>query len=403
MAVMKILVVCMHYYPEPFTVSSICEHFARQGHDVLVVTSKPHYGYAEIPERYRNLDDEVINGVRVHRCDITIRTERKLSIIKNYLSFYFHAKKYVKKLKENFDVVYSMSLSPIISVSPANIYARKHHVKHVLHCLDLWPESVLITKAMGPHNPFYHLLYRWSRNIYRKADEILVSSPSFIDYFSNVLKLPTNNIWFVMQPPLLTEKVGEDKHYEVPTLVYAGNIGKLQMVKEIVKAIKIVKDDGYNVNLILIGNGSEAEEVKGLIQELRLEERISFLGMQPRGVTAAYYANATGIIIPLKQGGYVGKTIPSKLVSCLNEGRPILAFLHGDGARMLDQARGSIFAKGEDARAFAIAMEELLSMPKEEREKLGQNNRDFYLAKCQKDEICQEILTELIEAAKSSS
>ena len=397
---MKILVVCMHYYPEPFTITSICEHFARQGHDVLVVTSKPHYGYAKIPEEYEHVDDEVINGVRVHRCDIAIRTESTLSIVKNYLSFYFNAKKYIKRLKENFDVVYSMSLSPIISVSPANIYAKKHHVKHVLHCLDLWPESVLITNAMGKHNPLYHLLYHWSRSIYKKADEILVSSPSFIDYFSDVLKLPTKNIWFVMQPPLLANQIGEDKQYKVPTLVYAGNIGKLQMVDEIVKAMKIVKDDSYNVNLIIIGNGSEASEVKGLIQEFHLEDRSEFLGMKPRGETAAYYANATGIIIPLKQGGYVGKTIPNKLVSSLNEGRPILAFLHGDGARLLDQAGGSIFAKGEDARAFAEAIEELLSLSKEEREKLGTNNRAFYESKCQKDEICQEILNELIEATK---
>ena len=37
--------------------------------------------------------------------------------------------------------------------------------------------------AMSKANPLYGLLYLWSKSIYSKADEILVSSPSFISEF----------------------------------------------------------------------------------------------------------------------------------------------------------------------------------------------------------------------------
>lgn len=397
---MRILIVCMHYRPEPFVISDIAEYLSSKGHYVQVVTSKPHYGYDKIPEEYIHVDDEVINGVRVHRCDLAPRGDSTASIIKNYLTFYRNANSYLRKMKEDFDVVYSMSLSPIISVSGANIYAKKHHVKHVLHCLDLWPESVLITGAMSKANPLYGLLYLWSKSIYSKADEILVSSPSFISYFRDVLKMGKANIKYLMQPPLLSAQIGEDVKYSRPTFVYAGNIGRLQMIDVVVKAFKRVLDGGIDAGLVLIGNGSEIGRIRQLIAGLSLEGRVELLGMKPRGVTKAYYRNATAILVPLKRGGYVGDTIPSKLVSCLDEGRPILAVLGGDGEKLLRASGGAIFSSTESESDIALAMEKMLSLSEQEREKLGENNLHYYQQNCRQDQICSQIEYELIEAAK---
>lgn len=397
---MKVLVVCQHYYPEPFTITHVCEHLAASGHDVLVVTAKPHYGYTEIPKEYAYLDDEVRNGARLHRVDIALRTGSRASIIRNYLSFYFNAMRYVRRLKEEFDVVYSMSLSPIISVAPGNLYAKKHGVKHVLHCLDLWPESVLITNAVKKDSAMYKVLYRWSRKIYSEADEILISSPSFYDYFRDVLHLGEKKIAFCMQPPLLAKQIGEDVIYERPTFVYAGNIGRLQMIDELIESFRLLLLKGFDADLIMIGAGSRMEEAKALSEKLRLSAHIHFLGMKPRGVTASYYANAEGIIVPLKEEGYVGKTIPNKLVSCLAEGKPILAFLGGDGAKLLHLSGGAIFPKSMDAEGFAEAFADLLSNSKEEKGRMGQNNRDYYLSSCEQGQLCQIIEEKLIEAAK---
>lgn len=394
------MVVCQHYYPEPFTITHVCEHLAASGHDVLVVTAKPHYGYTEIPKEYAHLDDEVRNGVRLHRVDIALRTGSRASIIRNYLSFYFNAMRYVRGLKEEFDVVYSMSLSPIISVAPGNLYAKKHGVKHVLHCLDLWPESVLITNAVKKDSAMYKVLYRWSRKIYSEADEILISSPSFYDYFRDVLHLGEKKIAFCMQPPLLAKQIGEDVIYERPTFVYAGNIGRLQMIDELIESFRLLLLKGFDADLIMIGAGSRMEEAKALSEKLGLSARIHFLGMKPRGVTARYYANAEGIIVPLKEEGYVGKTIPNKLVSCLAEGKPILAFLGGDGAKLLHLSGGAIFPKSMDAEGFAEAFADLLSNSKEEKGRMGQNNRDYYLSSCEQGQLCQIIEEKLIKAAK---
>ena len=67
---MKILVICQYYYPEPFRITDICEELAKGGHEVFVITGLPNYPIGEIYEDYKDGQrrDEIINGVKVHRC-----------------------------------------------------------------------------------------------------------------------------------------------------------------------------------------------------------------------------------------------------------------------------------------------------------------------------------------------
>ena len=78
---MKILVICQYYYPEPFRIADICEELVKKGDEVTVITGIPNYPMGEIYEGYKGKEklDEVINGVKVHRC-YTI--PRKKGIIK---------------------------------------------------------------------------------------------------------------------------------------------------------------------------------------------------------------------------------------------------------------------------------------------------------------------------------
>ena len=121
---------------------------------------------------YKNISEEVINGVNVHRVNLKPRKKGRLSIISNYLSFWINSKKWVRKTKLKFDYVYSMSLSPVTICSAGNLYKKKHGVKHIIHCLDLWPESVLVTKAVRKNSLMYRILYHWSRSIYKNASKI---------------------------------------------------------------------------------------------------------------------------------------------------------------------------------------------------------------------------------------
>ena len=113
---MKILVICQYYYPEPFRITDICEELVKRGHEVTVVTGTPNYPMGEIYEGYREGEkrDEMINGVKVHRCFTIGRKHGSIYRFLNYYSYAFSSTSYVKKLKEEFYVVLGNQLSPVM-------------------------------------------------------------------------------------------------------------------------------------------------------------------------------------------------------------------------------------------------------------------------------------------------
>ena len=113
---MKILVICQYYYPEPFRISNICEELVKSGHEVFVVTGFPNYPEGEIYKGYKFFKrrNEIINGVRVHRCFTIGRRRGPIFRFLNYYSYAFSSTIYVSMLREDFDIVFVNQLSPVM-------------------------------------------------------------------------------------------------------------------------------------------------------------------------------------------------------------------------------------------------------------------------------------------------
>ena len=77
---MNILVVCQHYWPEPFPIEDYCEELVRRGHTVSVITGVPNYPMGEIYKEYRNKKarNQIHNGVTIHR---TLTIPRKHNVL----------------------------------------------------------------------------------------------------------------------------------------------------------------------------------------------------------------------------------------------------------------------------------------------------------------------------------
>lgn len=373
---MKVLIICQFYYPENFVISKIAEALYQKGHDVTVLTGKPNYGYDQIIPEYKNIKYEEINGVKVHRVNLYPRKKSRLSIIRNYLSFWRNSKKWVRNCKENYDIVYSMSLSPVTILSAGNLYKKLHKVKHVVHCVDLWPESTLITHAVKKNSLAYKILYKWSRSLYSKADKVLIGSPSFKQYFSEVLKLRTDNISFVPQPSLIEDVDVEPKDLGSGfNILYCGNLGIIQLIHLIPEAMKLVNNP--NIKFHVIGMGPKTNELKSLIEKYNLHEKVIYHGPIPAKKAAAYFKGADALYVSLKGEGYVGCTIPNKLMMSMVYGKPILGVVKGDARDVIISSKGGIVCD-ETPEAVAKAIEELAVLDFEIRKKLGHNNQVYY-------------------------
>ncbi len=395
---MRILIVTQYYYPENVVVSDIAKELRRRGHDVTVVTGKPNYGYDQILPEYKKVKYEVLDGVRIFRLNLKARKKNRLSIIFNYLSFYFNSRRFLRHFKEEYDVVYSHSLSPIISVSGANIYKKKHHINHVLHCLDLWPISPVITHAVKMDGILYKLLYRWSRSIYDKCDKILLSSPSFIDYFKDTLHLEEKYYKYIPQPPLHIEGELDLKPIKYPEgfhFLYVGNIGKLQGVELLPYVMKEVLKTRSDIYFHIIGKGQNQDKLKKNIEDLGVHSHCTYYGSIPMRKARYYYPDADCLYLSLIDDGVVGKTIPSKLISYLTYSKPILGVISGDGKKILEDTNGAIIST-YDVSTIVNHVLEIANLKEEERIKMGQNNYKYYQSHFQLERIVDMIEKELL-------
>ncbi len=391
---MKILVVCQYFYPENFVISKICEKLVSFGHDVTVLTGKPNYGYGEIIPEYRKMKYQEYNGLKIHRVNLVARKKSRFLIIRNYLSFWRNSKKWVRKCKEKYDIVYSMSLSPVTILSAGNLYKKKHHVPHVVHCVDLWPESTIVTHAVRKGSLVYKFLYKWSRKLYEKADKVLIGSPSFEDYFHDVLKLD-KSMEFVPQPSLVEQSdlppIELDKNYF--HVLYCGNLGLIQQIPFITEAMKELKEE--KIKFHIIGMGPLSNKLENDIKEYGLENVI-YHGPIPAYQASAYFKAVDALYVGLKDEGTVGKTIPNKLVMSMAFAKPIIGLIEGDGKKILSEANGGVFAM-QNALSLKEALLKMSKMSDKERKTLGENNYRFYQEHLTLDKVSQAIEKSLLE------
>ncbi len=389
---MNLLIVCQLYYPENVVITNIAEELVKKGHEVHVLTGLPNYGFDHILEEYKDVREEEINGVKVHRVKIYAKQKDKFHIIANYMSYWYNAKRWVRKCKIKFDVVYSMSLSPVTILAPANLYKKKYHVKHVCHCVDLWPESVLVTNAVKKDTLFYKILYKWSKSLYGKVDQIIIGSPSYEQYFKNVLKLNNDNTVFIPQPPLASVDSPIAPHkYEQEGfhILYCGNIGRIQMVEDIPEAMSLVKKD--NVYFDIIGMGPLTDKLKENIIKYHVEDKVFYHGPIVARLSSAYFKSADALYVSLNSNGYVGKTIPNKLVMSMAFKKPILANLDGDGAHMLLKSGGGILLDEQNPANLALKIEKIADLDNKVLNTMGEKNYRYYLDNFHIDSVSDKI------------
>lgn len=392
---MNILVVGQVFYPDHFRVNDVVEELARK-HKVKVITGLPDYDKGHVPREYRWLRNRNtdFHGADVIRVPIISRRKGPFFRALNYMSFAVTGSIYAFFMKGSYDVTFSYQTSPITMFLPAAVYARKHKVRSVLYTLDLWPESV---KAMNiqESSKLFGPIRVISRKIYESADKILVSSPSFKEYLRDDLEILNENIDYL---PQYTEErkstLKEVREREIGQggkiqFTFAGNLGLMQDLDTIVRAVEIIPEN-YKFVVNMVGSGSYEEALRSIVKEKGLTDKIRFLGRREGLEMEEVYAQTDVCLLTLKNEGFIGKTIPGKLQTYIAKGKPIAAAISGDAMEVIEEAQCGFAAESGDYEGLAKNMMKYI-----EKQSLivehGVNALQFYLNTFNKEKFMRKL------------
>jgi glycosyltransferase involved in cell wall biosynthesis len=159
-------------------------------------------------------------------------------------------------------------------------------------------------------------------------------------------------------------------------VVFAGNLGTVQALDTLLNAAKLLNHIA-DVRFVLVGSGSRSVWLGQEIIRLGLNN-VKLLGRFPPADMPGILAQASVLLVSLIKDPIISQTIPSKVQAYLAAGKPIIASLDGEGARVVMEARAGMVCPAEDARALAVAVTRLRYAPPEVLEKMSQRGLQYY-------------------------
>lgn len=385
---MKILLISQYFWPESFVINELVKALAAQGHDITVLTGKPNYPDGKVFKGYQasgTTSEDYLGQIPVFRAPLRPRSNGGAkNLVLNYLSFVWNGLVYFPGAVKgkDFDVVLVFCLSPVTSVIPA-IYLKWRLKKHLaVWVQDLWPESLSATGFI--RNPFVlRLVGILVKGIYACTDTLLVQSQAFynpvaryaradkIIYYPNCYSDISGNAQARLDQNLLSTL---NSNF---CIVFAGNLGIAQSVQTIVEAAEMLRHL-QDCKLVLVGSGSMLAWLRQQKEEKHLDNLV-LPGRFPPSQMPHIFSRAAGLLVTLKRDQIFAYTVPSKVQAYLAAGKPIIAALDGEGARVVEEANAGLSCPAEDGRGLAQAIIALYKMLPEERERFGQSGRQYFL------------------------
>lgn len=382
---MRILIVSQYFWPESFRINDLVRTLAEKGIEVDVLTGKPNYPEGRIHSGYRmgGCQVESWHGATLYRVPLIPRGRKgALRLAANYLSFIFSGSLVGPWLLRGrgYDAIFVYGVSPIFQAIPALLIGALKRSPVLVWVQDLWPESLKATGYVD--NPRVLAFFGWMvGRVYRHANVLLAQSRAFLP-FINALA-PGKAVRYF--PNSVDDTFGKPSTVALPQIpaldqgfpvVFAGNIGVGQAVEVIVEAASLLQSHP-DIRFVVVGEGSRRDWMCEQVKARGLTN-LHLPGRYPVETMPGLMQKAGALLVSLADEPIFAATVPNKVQAYLASGRPVVASLNGEGARVVNEAGAGLTCPAGDARALAAAVLALFQMPAIDRAQLGENGRRYF-------------------------
>jgi len=384
---MKILFIKQLFNPEPTAKSlDFALELKKRGHQVQVLTGFPSYPLGQIYDGYRQSlwKRENMQGIEIIRVPIyPSQSDNGIKRMLHYLSYAFSASILGPFLVKKADVAFVYQGAIPIGI-PATIFKWFRGVPFVYDINDLWPETVAVS-GMMKNKKLLSLIDAWCGFNYKTASKITVATPGFRDRLINKGVSPSKIVYVPnwSRDKYSKESLSENlKNTHFPKekfhVLYAGNLGVVQALDVVLETAKELKKENiFSIQFTLLGGGADEARLKKIKENYKLNN-VQFIDRVDGSEVAKYLNSADALLVHLKSADLFEITIPSKILSYLRTGKPMLMGLKGNAAEIVKSSGAGLLFEPQNVADFKEKVLGLYDLNQEQRNTMGRLGVDYY-------------------------
>jgi len=322
---------------------NIAKCLVRKGNEVHILTSRDE----GLPKESKE------EGFFVHR--IFYPKIRILGVI----LFWIKSLLYLKKI--NPEIIHSQGIQMAVPCFLAKKFLKK---SYVVYCqgFDIylpWKFKRLISNSILKNAKVVIAL---TENMRSKVQEIynreVFIIPNGIEpkRFGNLSKEAMRN------------KLGTKK--EEKNILFVGTLKSVKGVKYLIEAVGIVKEKVPEIKLLLVGDGGERKNLEKLVEELNLENYVTFIGKIPNEEVPKYMMISDVFVLPSLSEG-----LPITILEAMASGLPIVATKVGGLPEIVRERENGFLVEPKNSKEIAEKVLYLLSNDKI-RNSISLNNKE---------------------------
>lgn len=263
----------------------------------------------------------------------------------------FNVSKWLRKKKEaipNLPIIFCLHNTPELFAGPVKGYSLRA-IKN--RCFKFCTGKTV---------------YMWMhQRMYDVSDKYVVLSPSYIEDFCRIFKLPNDGKVISVTNPISMHMDGYDENKENIFLVVARLSERQKNISAILRIWKKFAELHKDYKLQIVGYGKDEQYLQDYAKSLNLE-RVEFTGKT--NTPQMYYAKAKFFLMTSRYEGLPMTIIESMQFNCI----PIVYDSFTAIEDIIDSGENGILISDNDEQAFLNAMNVLVN--NEEKQKYIKNN-----------------------------
>ena len=359
--------------PHSILLTHIINRLSKEVSTITVYTSKAKY-------RETNKQLSLPENVKIKTVPVLGKNSTH-SLVKIFTWFQFSVLTTFSILMNKVDVLHVSTTPPILSGFIGSIVKSIKKCKLIYHLQDIYPEILLTeTQAINKQSYIYRVIKYFDTRVLKSSDKVVVLSSDMkrtvLDRGIDDSKINIiNNCSLEDSINTLSPVNRLSDIHEPVKVVYAGNIGKMQNLLEVVNAfLDISKVD---VELLLIGDGNMKSQLKELVDDSG-KNTVKFLEYLVLEDLKKYLFNADLGLLCLKSG-VLDVAYPSKIWTYLSNGCPLLAIADANSelSELVYTEKLGLYLQNDNLIALESIIEKY-SIDKEIRPKFRENAYNYY-------------------------